>query len=152
MHMHQTTTLRWPVALGLLLIVTAASASDQSNMKSTVMKWESTYNAGDLEAIAAMYTEDGCRMPPNAETVTGRAAILKQLKDTQPAAPKVKLGLTHAETNDNLGYARGTYELQTLDGKQIDRGKWMNVSMNVGDNNWLIICDIYNSDNPLPTE
>jgi ketosteroid isomerase-like protein len=152
MHALRSNTLRLSLAVGLLLIAACAWASDESDMKSKVAKWEASYNAGDLAAVAAMYTEDGCRMPPNAVTANGRAGILKQLQDSHDGAPKVKLGLSHAESNGDLGYASGTYEIIAADGMQLDQGKWMNVSMSVGDNDWLIKCDIWNSNNPLPAQ
>lgn len=139
--------------LGLALLLSTAWAADELNMEARVMQWETAYNSGNLSAIAAMYAEDGCRMPPNEETVSGRAAILAQLEAGKAAGrQQVKLGLTHSESNGDLGFATGTYAIMGADGAQLDQGKWMNVSRRGADNAWLIHCDIFNSNQPLPAK
>ncbi len=48
-----------------------------------------------------------------------------------------------------MAHGTGTYEILGADGSHIDHGKWMNVSKKVG-GKWLIHCDIWNSDMPVP--
>lgn len=137
------------VAMGTLFVSAMAMAADDSNMAATIGTWESAYNAGDLETVQALYAEDGCRMPPNAQTASGSAAILAQLQESKQSAPTVELDVNMAETAGNRSYATGTYAVMNAEGERIDHGKWMNVSHNV-DGNWVIHCDIWNSNLPLP--
>jgi hypothetical protein len=42
--------------------------------------FERTHVAGNLKALAAMYTADACRMPPNARAVQDRDGVLATLR------------------------------------------------------------------------
>ena len=133
------------VALGLA----TPGHADEAAAKALLEKWMTAYNSGDLEAVAALYAEDGCRMPPNMETVTGREAILEALKTgLEMGVAKVKIGLTSTGGSDDHGYTIGTFAILDADGNKVDHGKWMNTLTKVGDD-WMIHCDIWNSDMPL---
>lgn len=136
------------MTVGVILAI-PAGAGDESELAARVVTWEKEYNAGALKTLAAMYTEDGCRMPPNQEAVHGREGILGQLETgkTQGIA-KVKLALTSAASSGEMAYGTGTYEILSTEGTKLDHGKWMNVSKKMG-GEWKIECDIWNSDRPL---
>jgi ketosteroid isomerase-like protein len=113
--------------------------------------WQKNFGSDNLEGVAALYTEDACRMPPNAEAIKGRDAIVAHLKGMkEEGAAKVKIGVTADETSGDMAHGTGTYEILGADDSHIDHGKWMNVSKKVG-GKWLIQCDIWNSDMPVPT-
>ena len=38
------------------------------------------FNADNPEALADLFTDDGCRMPPNQQIIEGRARLLAQLE------------------------------------------------------------------------
>jgi ketosteroid isomerase-like protein len=125
-------------------------AADQSDLAGRAATWEKEYNADNLNAVAALYAADGCRMPPNQETSNGSAAILAQLKSgKEQGIAKVKIGVTSAESMGDMGWGSGTYEIIGADGAQVDKGKWMDVSKKVK-GSWKIQCDIWNSNMPLP--
>lgn len=126
-------------------------AADQSDLAGRAATWVKEYNADNLNAVVALYAADGCRMPPNAETVHGSDAILAQLKSGKDnGGAKIKVTVTSAESMGDSGWGAGTYELTRADGTPIDNGKWMNVSKKVK-GTWKIQCDMWNSNNPLPT-
>jgi ketosteroid isomerase-like protein len=137
------------VMLAAFLTALPAAAADKSDAAGRAATWEKEYNAGNLDAVVALYTADGCRMPPNEETLRGSAAILTSLKaaKTQGLA-KIKIVVTTAESDDNVGYAIGTYVLSKEDGAHLDHGKWMLASRKV-DGTWKTTCDIYNSDKAM---
>ena len=64
------------LALAVLLVATAACAPQGSQPSSALEtlgeQWEAALNAGDVNAIAAFYTEDCRLMPPNGELEIGR--------------------------------------------------------------------------------
>lgn len=139
---------------GLLVLALAAqqplAADDDSDLAARAEAWQAAYNAGDMEAVAALYAEDGCRMPPNAETAQGRAAILANLQEgLEMGLAHAEIAVTEAGSSGDWGWGRGTYELTGADGTHLDHGKWMNVSR-LSDGEWMIHCDIWNSDMPLP--
>jgi len=136
----------------VLLIATPGFAGDDSDMAGTVEKWGAAYNAHDFEAAAALYAEDGCRMPPNMATVEGREAILAAMKEGfEQGVAQVHVALTKSMSYGDWAHAVGTYVILDPDGNQVDQGKWMNVSHKHADG-WLIQCDIWNSNNPLPMD
>lgn len=136
--------------LGAVLAAVPAAAADQSDVAGRAAIWEKEYNAGNLAAVQALYAADGCRMPPNQAAVQGSAAILAQLKaGKDKGLAKVKIVVTAAESNADLGYGTGTYVITGADGSHIDHGKWMLVSKK-SNGTWKTQCDIFNSDMPMP--
>jgi ketosteroid isomerase-like protein len=137
--------------LGAVLAAVPAAAVDKSDMAARAAVWEKEYNAGNLAAVQALYTTDGCRMPPNQKAVQGSEAIMEQIKAGKDKGwAKVKIVVTAAESSGDLSYGTGTYEIMGADGSHIDHGKWMNVSKK-SNGTWKIQCDIFNSDMPMPT-
>ena len=136
--------------LSAALVCAPALAADASGLAKRAAAWEKAYNADDIKGVAALYSADGCRMPPNMKTVTGTGAIQAQIKaGKDKGAARIKIAVTAAETSGNWGHGTGTYEILGADGKQIDQGKWMNVSKKSKDS-WKTQCDIWNSDLPVP--
>ena len=149
MRLKSSTAVGMLVMCGLALVAGSAIAEDASNMIATSNAWETEYNNNNLAGVAAMYAEDGCRMPPNAETAQGTEAILAVLEEGRAQGMvKVAVAVTKSEASGDLAHAIGTYSGFSADGGQIDQGKWMNVSKMV-DGEWKISCDIWNSNLPL---
>lgn len=138
------------LCIGALVMLSGlAFAADESNMAAKVDLWETEYNAGNFEALVAMYSADGCRMPPNLEPAYGAEAILENLVTGREAGiASIDVELSEAHTDRGTGWATGTYIIMAEDGTEIDSGKWLNVSKNV-DGEWKIHCDIWNSNLPL---
>ncbi len=138
-------------ALFALAFAQAATADGWKTYdKSMAKSWEAAYNNGDAMAVAAYYTEDGMRMPPNNPAVEGREAIAAFLKTgMESGTAKVKLETDEVSVSGDMGFARGTYVLLDSEGKEIDNGKWIQVGKKV-DGEWYAYRDIWNSDNPLP--
>jgi ketosteroid isomerase-like protein len=134
------------VALLCGLVSIQALAADKSDVAGRAATWEKEYNADNLAGVVALYASDGCRMPPNQEAVHGRDAIMAQLKAGKDhGAAKVKIVVTAAESNGDVGYGSGTYVITGADGSHVDHGKWMLTSKKV-DGKWVTECDIFNSD------
>lgn len=151
MHVYRVLRAGILTTLAFTLLIGSAWAADESDLAGRAAAWQEAFNSGDLEAVAAMYTEDGCRMPPNAETVDGRAAILENLRAAVDAgAAEIEITVTEAESVGDIGYGTGTYHLMAADGSDIDHGKWLNISKRI-DGEWQTHCDIWNTDMPLPT-
>lgn len=140
----------WILILCAILAAAPAMAADASDLAGRAATWEKEYNADHLAAVAALYSADGCRMPPNVPIAQGTEGILAQLKaGKEKGIAKVKIAVTAAETSGDLGYGAGTYEIMGADGSHVDHGKWMNYSKKIK-GTWMIQCDIFNSDMPMP--
>ena len=99
------------VLCGLVLTGLAAciavAGSDNTDLDK---RWEKAYNAGDAGAVAALYTEDGVVMPPNASATTGRKAIHGYIEKDSSANKGNTLEIESLESSKSgdLGFARGT--------------------------------------------
>ena len=140
----------WGLVLmfGAMLAVVPAAAADQSDVAGRTAIWEKEYNAGNLAAVQALYAADGCRMPPNQAAAHGSAAILAQLKaGKEQGLAKVKIVVTTAESNGDLGYGTGTYVITAGAPSTMASGCWCRKSrMGHG----RLSADVFNSDMPMP--
>ncbi len=139
------------VALAAAGFALAGAGKDYAD---TSERWMKAFNAGDAAGIAALYTEDGTAMPPNAPAVKGRAAIEAYLAEDiagSPAGGKLTVKVTDQDHSGDLGYARGTWSMTDASGAVVDRGKWVEVRKRVK-GNWYIHVDTWNSDLPRSTE
>jgi ketosteroid isomerase-like protein len=106
-------------------------------------------NAGDIEAIAMMYTEDARLMPPNLETGVGRDFVRAAFGGMYDAGLRVELETVEAMASGDMGYRIGTYVLTGPDGSFVDKGKFVEIRQKIG-GEWLMTNDTWNSDLPVP--
>jgi len=143
------------VTLPLLFLVAVLSAcaptgsQPSSELAATTDIWTAALNAGDVEAVAALYAEDARLLPPNAAMTQGREAVRQEFGAMVAAGLKGELATLEAVVAGDIGYKVGTYTVMGPDGSVIDRGKFIEVWQQVG-GDWQIINDIWNSDMPVP--
>jgi uncharacterized protein (TIGR02246 family) len=129
-----------------LCLPVSAVAQDKATIQSLNDQFTRAFNTGDIAAVAAHYTEDATVLPPGAEMVMGRNAILtfwksaaEQIDDIKLTAVDVKpLGSTAAREI-------GTFSLQ-IKGPQPQEvtGKYVVVWEKVG-GEWKLATDIWNT-------
>jgi uncharacterized protein (TIGR02246 family) len=139
------------LALAVLLAATAACAPQGSQpspaLETLGEQWEAALNAGDVDAVAAFYTEDCRLMPPNGELEIGREAVREEFNGMIAAGLGGQLETIEAVTAADIGYRVGTFTITSADGTVVDRGKFMETWRNE-DGSWKIANDIWNSDMP----
>lgn len=142
-------TILYGLALAGLVACLATAGEDYTD---TSERWEKAYNAGDAAAVAALYTEDGVVMPPNAGASTGRKTIQAFIEKDLAANKGNTLEVESVESSKSgdLGFARGTWRMKDPKGNILDEGKWVEVRKMV-DGQWRIHRDIWNSSRPLPS-
>ncbi len=57
------------------------TAEDRASIRSIIAKFDQDMLAGNLQALVAVYAEDGVLMPPNAPMIRGREAIRRFLEE-----------------------------------------------------------------------
>ena len=66
-------------AIALCALTASAAFAGDSDLKAAIdaqnTKFEQAYNTGDMDAVAALYSEDGAVLPPGAARQDGRDAI-----------------------------------------------------------------------------
>ena len=129
------------------------TAADEAALKAATASWMEAYNAGNVEAIVALYADDAVLMPPHAPVATGHAQIRAFLTaDTAGAkAAGVRLvpGTASAGVSGDTGWESGSYTVADASGATVDSGSYMSVSRK-SNGKWLYVRDTYNSDRPLP--
>lgn len=139
-----------PTLLVLALGACAPTGSQESaELAETAEAWSEAYNAGDIEAVAAMYTEDTRILPPNGEMARGRDVVRAVFGGMADAGIKADLQSVEAMVAGDMGYKVGTYSLTGPDGSQLDDGKFIETWRRVN-GEWMITNDIWNSDSPQP--
>jgi ketosteroid isomerase-like protein len=108
--------------------------------------------SGDAAATAALYTENGIELPPNAPAARGRTAI------QTAAAARGKLSSFTLTPQDTWGvgdfaYERGTYNLTaTMEGMPAynEVGKYLVLLQKQTDGSWKMSTAMWSPDAPPP--
>ncbi|MFQ5549449.1 MAG: DUF4440 domain-containing protein [Woeseia sp.] len=125
-----------------------APQTDLEGLKAMRDVWQSAFDARDSAALAAIYAEDGALMPPNSDTLIGRAAIEAFWADFQASGIGGEIKDTEAYAHGDVGYKVGTYTISDADGATVDEGKYVEIWRYI-DGTWQMHRDIFNSNLPL---
>lgn len=124
-----------------------APPADVEGLKAMRDEWQSAFETGDTNAMAALYTADGAVLPPNADTVNGRPAIAAFWKDFSESGLSGVVEDDDAYAQGDLGYKQGRYTMTDTDGNVVDEGKYIEIWRQV-DGEWQLHRDIFNSNRP----
>lgn len=112
-------------------------------------QFEKSFNQGDAEGLASLYSEDAKILPPNMDIVEGRSTIQTYWQGALDMGIKSFKGeMIDGDSSGNLGYFVGKYTLYDNDNQEVDQGKWISVLKNI-DGNWKVHRDIFNTSMPL---
>lgn len=129
----------------LLLIVAGGSqAQDQATIQDLENQLAEAIGAGDGEAAAALYAEDGTLVPPGTEPVEGREGIAEFWQAAAETMDSVEL-TTESVTPLGEGYAQeiGSYRLTPSGEGEEATGNYVIVWQETGEG-WVIKTDIWN--------
>ena len=126
------------------------TSADEAVIRKSAPAWAAAYNAGDADALAAMYWEDAVLQPPGAPAANGRAAIREYLAAdiaaTRGAGLTMNIPAAGAvDVSGDLAYEAGTYTVTDAAGAIVDAGKYIGVFQKRS-GTWLYIRDTWNSD------
>jgi len=118
-------------------------------------QWDAAMNAGDYEAVADLFTDDGIQMGADAPALVGKAAIRNAMKtDFEENTVQSENVTEEIRLAGDWAVVRGTYkEIRTpkAGGEPIELvGKWLDVYERQADGSWKISRDAWNLDHPLP--
>lgn len=121
----------------------------QNAFKSICEQFIKSYNNGDAEGLASLYSEDAKILSPNMDFIEGKNAIQTFWQGALEMGIKSFKGeMIEAESSGNLGYSVYRYSLYGNEDQEIDKGKGLSVLKNI-DGKWKIHRDVYNSSMPL---
>jgi ketosteroid isomerase-like protein len=125
----------------------AAAPGDPSEITARSAEWDAALNAKDVDAIAALYTDDARVLPPNRPMTVGTDGVRAEFGGMIDAGLSVKLTSIEASVSGGMGHNIGTYAL-TAGEDVVDVGKFIETWERGDDGAWRISNDIYNSDSP----
>lgn len=142
-------------AVSVLLLLAgcnqAPPAADPSVITSRSAAWEAALNAGDVDALVAVYSDDARLMPPDGPMTTGKDAVRAAFGGMIDAGVGGTLTSVEAMVAGDMGHNIGTYQL-TSGGEVVDTGKFVEIWMRGADGEWRIASDIWNSDGAQAAE
>jgi len=147
--MKSSSPLRFAV-LAAALACAGAALAKEGPLDGTSQAFEDAIRKGDIPAVQAMYAEDGAILPPNHALVKGREGIGAFLKEMTDAGLSLKLTPTDTWMDGALAAHSGSYIVLDKDKKEVDQGKWLEVWRKGADGKWLMVRDMWSSDNPPP--
>ena len=112
-------------------------------------QFEKSFNQGDAEGLASLYSEDAKILSPNMDFVEGKNAIQTFWQGALEMGVKsFKSEIIETDFSGNLGYLVGKYTLYGSENQEVDQGKYISVCKNI-DGKWKVHRDVYNSSMPL---
>ncbi len=151
-------------ALSMLVVACTAEApaeqpeanapADIQSIETLRTAFASAYTTGNAEAVGRLYTDDAISQTNMQPSVTGRAAIVEQLKGTFSQF-NVNVDLTADETHTlgDAGWERGHYTMRmapkTGGGPMLIEGRYMIVLAKTADG-WRVTRDMDNLTAPPP--
>jgi uncharacterized protein (TIGR02246 family) len=132
-------------AIAFMVGLIAPAAAQQAEIAAANAKWVASFNKGDFDGVASLYTADATAFPPGSAMVKGRAAIGAMWKGMAEHATDPKV-TTLEVTRLGPAAAReiGTFSLKTKDSppKEIT-GKYVVIWQKAG-RDWKLATDIWN--------
>jgi len=109
----------------------------------------SMVSKGDSVGLASLYTSDAKLMVPNMPTASGRSSIQSAFAGlfAEMGTPGLTLTTSDIWGTEELITEVGTYTMTDKAGKQVDKGKYIDL-WKMEDGKWKLHRDIFNSDLP----
>ena len=108
------------------------------------------FNRGDAAGLAALYTDGGQLLPPNAGFLSGQAAIQAVWQSVMDMGVKsADLEIVELEGHDDAAIEISKYTRAGEGGQVLDRGKYIVIWKREA-GQWKLHRDIFNSSLPLP--
>jgi uncharacterized protein (TIGR02246 family) len=107
-------------------------------------KFAAAFNAGDADALTALYTHDAVLIPTPGQVARGKAEIRAALEQFLGAKPSIQIKTTGAVEAGNMALAGGEWVIKGTgaDGKPFEMsGKSAEVLQRQSDGSWLYVID-----------
>ncbi|HYF38054.1 MAG TPA: DUF4440 domain-containing protein [Gemmatimonadales bacterium] len=130
---------------------TLLSEADRAAIRAADSSFAAAANAGDVDALAAVYTRDASLLAPNLPPQKGQAAIRSFWGGFLKAyTVKFELASDTIEGRGDLAYNMGQYRFTAVPKAQsgtgvADEGKFLEVLKKQPDGSWKYLIDMYSS-------
>jgi uncharacterized protein (TIGR02246 family) len=136
---------------GGVATTTALSPADQAKIRSVDSAFAAAANAGDVEGVTAVYTEDGALLAPNLPPQKGRDAIKAFWGGFLDAyTVRFEIASDTIEGRGDLAYNQGRYRFTAVPKAKgvpgvADEGKFVEILKKQPDGSWKYVIDMYSS-------
>jgi uncharacterized protein (TIGR02246 family) len=139
------------ISLGALIAGCATMSTNDADayIRSAEPRFMSAFNAGNADAVAAMYTDDAVLLTPNAPAAVGTAAIRGAFAAVAAMHPALSFAPDRIVQSGDVAYEYGHYTM-TMGGNR-DQGSYVTVWRRQANGDWKIVEDSVNSSMPAPT-
>ena len=129
------------------------TALDEVAIRELVASFDPAVLTEDIDAMMSRYSENSMRIPPNAPTAVGLAAIRELfIQGWEASDLDVANELRDLHVVGDFAFARGTdtSRVTPADGSEPfdDVGNWSSAWQRQSDGSWKTLWDIWNSDLP----
>lgn len=126
-------------------MVPSTSTEALSNFSFICEKFIESFNQGDAQGLAELYTENSQILPPNMELIDGRQGIQAYWQGALEMDIKsFKPELLEAERSGDMGYLVGKYTVYGEGEQSLDEGKYISILKQI-DGEWKVHREIFNS-------
>ncbi len=131
--------------------VPSLSAADQAGIRSADSAFMAAANAGDADAIAEVYAEDGSLLAPNLPPQKGRDAVRAFWGGFLDAyTVRFEVASDTIEGRGDLAYNQGHYRFTAVPKAKgvpgiADEGKFLEILKKQHDGSWKYVVDMYSS-------
>ena len=113
-------------------------------------QFAAAFKRGDAAAVAALYSEGGQLLPPNADVMAGREAIQAFWQGAMDMGIRsAELEIVEVERHGDTAIEVSKYALFGEGGQELDRGKYIVIWKHEA-GQWMLHRDIFNSSMPAP--
>jgi uncharacterized protein (TIGR02246 family) len=127
------------------------SAADVAGIRTTDSSFAAAMNAGDVDALVAVYARDASLLPPNLPPQKGRTAIRSFWGGFLNAyTVKFEIASDTIEGRGDLAYNMGHFRFSAVPKERsnpgvAEEGKFLEVLKKQPDGSWKYIVDMYSS-------
>lgn len=146
--MNRTQVATWISSALLALLVGCGEAGSPDSFPQAVAdSWLGSFNSGDVDGLALMYTADARVMPPDVPTVSGHDAIAEFWRGYNPGEVRISLGDVETRRIGEFWFREGDYTA-SFPNEGVPRvGKFIELWKKDGAN-WLMYRQMWNRNSP----
>lgn len=109
--------------------------------------WLGSFNGGDVDGLALMYSVDAKVLPPDVPAVSGREAIVAFWRDYNPGMVRIEVSEVESKKIGEFWFREGIYAAKYPDEGEPRAGKFMELWKKDG-NAWLLYRQMWNPNSP----
>jgi uncharacterized protein (TIGR02246 family) len=138
-----------PVVVVLFFAIPAlAGGEDHSAVKASSAKWVAAFNAGDLQSMAALATEDIVLLPEHAQPVRGRDAVVSAWRHIVENKLRLELTTEELAVSGGLAYQMGEFSYLLPQGTVVRTRKFLRIWKRT-DGRWRLHRSMHSSNQPI---